>query len=121
MSDILVIAKREFIERVRTKAFVIGTILGPIFMAGIMIVPALMARNLAKSVSVTVIDAEGSLRALVEESLSGDAEPQAASGGTPLGRRDQGTTAPAAPATTLPGTPDRTRAERTCCTPRGTA
>lgn len=92
MSDILVIAKREFIERVRTKAFVIGTILGPIFMAGIMIVPALMARNLAKSVSVTVIDAEGSLRTLVEESLAGDAEPQAASGGTPLGRRDQGTT-----------------------------
>lgn len=92
MSDILVIAKREFIERVRTKAFVIGTILGPIFMAGIMIVPALMARNLAKSVSVTVIDAEGSLRALVEESLAGDSEPQETSGGGPLGRRDQGTT-----------------------------
>lgn len=92
MSDILVIAKREFIERVRTKAFVIGTILGPIFMAGIMIVPALMARNLAKSVSVTVIDAEGSLRALVEESLAGDSEPREAGGGSPLGRRDQGTT-----------------------------
>ena len=93
MSDILVIAKREFIERVRTKAFVIGTILGPIFMAGIMIVPALMARNLAKSVSVTVIDAEGSLRALVEESLAGDAEPQETGGRTPLGRpRDQGIT-----------------------------
>jgi ABC-2 type transport system permease protein len=71
--DILVIAKREFIERVRTKAFVIGTILGPIFMAGIMIVPAFMASRLAKSVSITVIDAEGSLRALVEESLSGAA------------------------------------------------
>ncbi|HRB13921.1 MAG TPA: hypothetical protein PKU70_13005, partial [Vicinamibacteria bacterium] len=67
--DILVIAKREFIERVRTKAFVIGTILGPIFMAAIMIVPAVMASKLAKSVSITVIDAEGSLRALVEESL----------------------------------------------------
>ena len=93
MSDILIIAKREFIERVRTKAFVIGTILGPIFMAGIMIVPALMARNLAKSVSVTVIDAEGSLRTLVEESLAGDAEPQETGGGSPLGRpRDQGTT-----------------------------
>lgn len=74
MSDILVIAKREFIERVRTKAFVIGTILGPIFMAGIMIVPAIMARNMSKSVSITVIDAEGSLRTLVEDSLRG-AEP----------------------------------------------
>ena len=73
MSDILVIAKREFIERVRTKAFVIGTILGPVFMVGIMIVPALMARRIAKSVSITVIDSEGSLRTLVEESLRGGA------------------------------------------------
>ena len=62
MNDILVIAKREFIERVRTKAFVIGTILGPIFMGTIMIVPAMMASKLAKSVSITVSDAEGSLR-----------------------------------------------------------
>ncbi len=74
MSDILVIAKREFIERVRTKAFVIGTILGPVFMAGIMIVPALMASRLAKSVSITVIDAQGSLRTLVEDSLRGGGE-----------------------------------------------
>ena len=90
--DILVIAKREFIERVRTKAFVIGTILGPIFMAGIMIVPAFMASRLAKSVSITVIDAEGSLRGLVEESLSGGPEAQeSATDG--IGRpRNQGTT-----------------------------
>ena len=74
MSDILVIAKREFIERVRTKAFVIGTILGPVFMTGIMIVPAMMASRLAKSVSITVIDAQGSLRTLVENSLRGGAE-----------------------------------------------
>ncbi len=71
MNDILVIARREFLERVRTKAFVIGTILGPVFMATIMIVPAMMASRLAKSVSITVIDAEGSLREEVEESLRG--------------------------------------------------
>jgi len=92
-SDILVIAKREFIERVRTKAFVIGTILGPIFMAVIMVVPAVMASRLAKSVSITVIDAEGSLRALVEESLAGtgEAAPEAAS--NPMARpRNQAST-----------------------------
>lgn len=90
--DILVIAKREFIERVRTKAFVIGTILGPIFMAAIMIVPALMASKLAKSVSITVIDEEGSLRGLVEESLSGGPERQENEAG-PMGRaRNQGST-----------------------------
>ena len=71
MNDILVIAKREFNARVRTKAFVVGTILGPVFMASIMIVPAMMASKLSKSVSITVIDSEGSLQALVEESLRG--------------------------------------------------
>ena len=92
--DILVIAKREFIERVRTKAFVIGTILGPIFMATIMIVPALMASKLAKSVSITVIDAEGSLRTLVEDSLRGGApNPEANKPEDPMNaRRNTGTT-----------------------------
>lgn len=93
--DILVIAKREFIERVRTKAFVIGTILGPVFMATIMVVPALMASKLAKSVSITVIDAEGSLRALVEDSLRGGApNPEANPPEDPMSARprNQGTT-----------------------------
>lgn len=92
--DILVIAKREFIERVRTKAFVIGTILGPIFMAAIMIVPALMASKLAKSVSITVIDAEGSLRTLVEDSLRGGAvNPEGEKPEDPMNaRRNMGST-----------------------------
>jgi ABC-2 type transport system permease protein len=91
MNDILVIAKREFKERVRTKAFVIGTILGPLFMAVIMIVPAMMATKMAKSVSITVIDTEGSLREMVEESLRlGDANP-ASPTEDPLGPRPRNT------------------------------
>jgi ABC-2 type transport system permease protein len=93
--DILVIAKREFIERVRTKAFVIGTILGPIFMATLMIVPAVMASKMAKSVSITVIDAEGSLRTLVEDSLRGGAAlPEKENPEDPMNARprNQGTT-----------------------------
>lgn len=93
--DILVIAKREFIERVRTKAFVIGTILGPLFMGLIMIVPAVMASKLAKSVSITVIDEEGSLRGLVEDSLSGGApSPEKKTAEDPMEARprNQGTT-----------------------------
>ncbi|MBK5257176.1 MAG: ABC transporter permease, partial [Vicinamibacteria bacterium] len=93
MSDILVIAKREFLERVRTKAFVIGTILGPLFMALIMIVPAMMASRLAKSVSITVIDVEGSLRDLVEESLRGGDVNLAASSGELMGGRSRDTSA----------------------------
>ncbi|MEO5763157.1 MAG: ABC transporter permease [Vicinamibacteria bacterium] len=93
MNDILVIAKREFNARVRTKAFVIGTILGPLFMATIMIVPALMASKLSKSVSIAVIDAEGSLQTLVEDSLRGGSPGVVATNPLSGGRgRSQGST-----------------------------
>jgi ABC-2 type transport system permease protein len=91
MREMLVIAKREFIERVRTKAFVIGTIVGPLFMAGVTVVPAVMASRMSKSVSITVIDGEGSLREIVETRLGGDpaAAPDAKQ---PIRARRQGAT-----------------------------
>jgi ABC-2 type transport system permease protein len=42
MRKFFAVVKREYIQRVRTKFFVIATILGPLFMAGIAVVPALM-------------------------------------------------------------------------------
>jgi ABC-2 type transport system permease protein len=39
----MVIARREFIERVRTKWFVIVTLLGPLLMVGVIVVPAVLA------------------------------------------------------------------------------
>jgi ABC-2 type transport system permease protein len=63
------VVKREYLERVRTKAFVIGTILGPLLMAALMIVPALMARSKSKPLRVAVVDASGALREEVEQAL----------------------------------------------------
>jgi len=63
------IVKREYVERVRTKGFVIGTILGPLLMGGMMIIPMLAARSTSKPLSVAVLDATGSLREPVEEAL----------------------------------------------------
>ena len=63
------IVKREYIERVRTKAFVIGTILGPLVMAGMMIVPALAARSKGKPLHVAVLAADAGLRQAVEAAL----------------------------------------------------
>jgi len=63
------IVRREYIERVRTKAFVIGTILGPLVMAAMMIVPALAARSKSKPLRVAVVDATGELRQAVEAAL----------------------------------------------------
>ena len=51
------VVKREYLERVRTKGFVIGTILGPLLMGAMMIVPALAARSGSKPLRVAVLDA----------------------------------------------------------------
>jgi ABC-2 type transport system permease protein len=63
------VVKREYIERVRTKAFVIGTILGPIVMAALMIVPMLAARSKSKPLRIAVVDWTGELRGAVEQAL----------------------------------------------------
>ena len=65
------IVRREYIERVRSKAFLIGTLLGPILMAGFTILPsALMARQRGKPLRLAVIDASGSLKGPVEAALA---------------------------------------------------
>jgi len=63
------VVKREYVERVRTKGFLIGTILGPLLMGGMMIVPALAARSGSKPLKVAVLDGTGALREPVEEAL----------------------------------------------------
>ena len=40
---LLAIVRREYLERVRSKSFVVATILGPVLMAALMVVPAIMA------------------------------------------------------------------------------
>jgi ABC-2 type transport system permease protein len=39
------VIRREFVERVRTKGFWIGTLLFPVFMAAVVVLPALLARS----------------------------------------------------------------------------
>jgi ABC-2 type transport system permease protein len=63
------IVKREYLERVRTKAFVIGTILAPLLMAAMMVVPMLAARAKGKPLRVSVVDATGKLGSEVEKAL----------------------------------------------------
>src|ERR1044071_8198259 len=42
LRDALVIARREFLERVRSRLFVVTTLLGPLFMIALILVPALL-------------------------------------------------------------------------------
>jgi ABC-2 type transport system permease protein len=57
MHKLGVVIRREFVEKVRTKWFIIGTVLGPVFMAMFIVLPILMAEKGAKTRSVVVLDA----------------------------------------------------------------
>jgi ABC-2 type transport system permease protein len=71
MSRLFAVVRREYLERVRTKAFVIGTLLGPVLMAGLMIGPALLAsKQLGKPLKLAVLDASGALGSLVEAEVA---------------------------------------------------
>lgn len=69
MKGLLPIVRRELLERIRSKAFVIGTVLGPVLLAGFSVVPALLATRAMRPLKVAVLDATGTLRPEVEESL----------------------------------------------------
>lgn len=57
MSQWTVIARREFLERVRTKWFAIVTLLGPLGLVGIVVIPAYLGKRSAeKQVTVQVVD-----------------------------------------------------------------
>ena len=57
MRKILSVIKREYIQIVRTKGFIIGTVLGPVLMAGMVVVPILVASmTVEKQESIGVVD-----------------------------------------------------------------
>lgn len=43
MREVMIIIRREFLERVRTRAFVLGTIAFPVFMVAVFVLPRVMA------------------------------------------------------------------------------
>lgn len=59
--DMLVIARRELLERVRSKLYVAMTLLGPIFMVALLVIPALIAVKSGRGARVEVIDKSGEL------------------------------------------------------------
>jgi ABC-2 type transport system permease protein len=64
------VARREYLERVRTKAFVIATFIGPLLMGGLMLGPALIAARQRDKPQRLAVVASGPLRAAVEQALS---------------------------------------------------
>jgi len=63
MGKTWVVFKREYVERVRSKWFIIATVFGPILMAVIMVLPAVLAMRTKSSSdlsNIVIIDATGS-------------------------------------------------------------
>jgi ABC-2 type transport system permease protein len=88
------VVRREYLERVRTKGFVIATILGPLLLAAMMIVPVLVLRSGGKPLTVAVLDRTGTLGGRLEEALRAarfDGKPRfdiQPAGGGPLVERE---------------------------------
>ncbi|HSO75552.1 MAG TPA: hypothetical protein VLU47_12020, partial [Blastocatellia bacterium] len=87
MKKILIIIKREFLVRVRTRAFLIGTLATPLLMLGLIVLPIFFATRGGGDRRVTVLDQSGDpeLFDAIDRSVQGKA-------GAPeeLNRRDPG-------------------------------
>ena len=62
MGKLMAVIKREYVERVRTKWFIITTLFGPIFFLGISVVPGLLTVRSMRDAQVTdfrILDATG--------------------------------------------------------------
>jgi len=68
MNKILLIIKREYMSRVKKKSFIVMTILGPILLAGIMIVPIYLALRKTEVTKIEVLDNSHLFTNLIPES-----------------------------------------------------
>ncbi len=70
MNRLITIVRREYLERVRSKAFMVSTFLGPVLVAGFMLGPSLlMERQRGQALRIAVVDATGTLGGGVEQEL----------------------------------------------------
>ena len=64
------IIRREYLERVRSKAFIIATLLGPVLMALLTVAPALLMGRTGKPLRLALVDETGRLAAPVKAGLA---------------------------------------------------
>ena len=73
MHNVLAIIRREFMTRVRTRAFVIGTVIGPLLMVVLFALPILLQRRQTAPKHVVVLDeGTGPLGRLMADRLSAE-------------------------------------------------
>ena len=69
MREMLVVAKRELLERVKTRWFAAVTLLGPFLMVAMIVIPAYFATRGANGAHIYIIDATGKLGKPIADDL----------------------------------------------------
>lgn len=72
MSRVLQIMKREYLETARSKWFIIGTVVLPLLLSGMMTLPAFFIRSGADASRVAVVDEPGGMVAALRAALEAD-------------------------------------------------
>lgn len=72
MDQMLHVARREFLETARSRWFIIGTVVFPLLLGGLMFLPALMVRSTGGPTKCVVLDETGSLLEPLREEAKGD-------------------------------------------------
>jgi ABC-2 type transport system permease protein len=71
VNKVWAVVRREFLERVRSKWFLISTILGPVFMIGIGVLPSLLITKVGRDTRVVIVNSgAGALADRVEVQLA---------------------------------------------------
>lgn len=75
MSNVWIVARREFLERVRTKGFIISTVAMPLFMAAMFVVPAVLAKRSGREVKIALVnEAAPAVGAAFQKAISAGGE-----------------------------------------------
>jgi ABC-2 type transport system permease protein len=70
LGRLLIVTRREYLERVRSKAFMVSTVLGPLIMGALVVLPGLlMSRQRREPLRIAVLDEAGALGPKVEAAL----------------------------------------------------
>ncbi|HMG34420.1 MAG TPA: ABC transporter permease [Blastocatellia bacterium] len=92
MDKVLVILKREYFVRVKTRAFVIGTVISPLLLLALALLPGLLAVKSSGQRNVAVLDASGDpqLFPAIQRRTEGKLEDASQSSTNESGRNDDG-------------------------------
>jgi ABC-2 type transport system permease protein len=85
LENILVVLKREYLQRVKTKGFWIATLALPLFIGGVTLVPALLLSKSKTSQDIVVVDETGRLGSQLQQRLNSRKAGQTSPGGKERG------------------------------------